>query len=76
LEALFFHLCSRQYYYGIYAHSGSEGKRRIGYEPHYNAHDSCTCASIAITAAEQLRACNFFELIEKLGLKVTLLEDI
>jgi hypothetical protein len=76
LEALFFHLHSRQYYYGIYAHSGSESKRCIGYESHYYAHDFCTCASIAITAAEQLRAGGPIELIEKLGLKINRLEDI
>jgi len=44
---------------------------------HHNAkEDAFACASIAITAAEQLRAVSFFELIEKLELKINRLEDI
>jgi hypothetical protein len=37
---------------------------------------SSACGSIAITAAEQLRAGGPIELIEKLGLKINRLEDI
>jgi len=36
---------------------------------------SCACARIAISAAELLRTGSFFELIEKLKLKINRLED-
>jgi DNA polymerase-3 subunit epsilon len=44
---------------------------------HHNAkEDACACAGIAITAAEKLSVGSFFELVEKLGLKINRLEDI
>jgi len=44
---------------------------------HHNAkEDACACASIAISAAEKLGAGSLIELIEKLELKISRLEDI
>ncbi len=48
----------------------------ISFQHHNAREDACACARIAITAAEHLRAGSFFELIEKLPLKINRLEDI
>ena len=47
----------------------------ISFQHHNAKEDACACASIAITAAEKLGAGSLIELIEKLGLKINLLED-
>ena len=48
----------------------------ISFQHHNAKEDACACARIAITATEHLRAGSFFELIEKLELKINRLEDI
>lgn len=48
----------------------------ISFQHHNAKEDACACAKIAITATEHLRAGSFFELIEKLELKINRLKDI
>ena len=51
-------------------------KLAISFQHHNAREDACTCARIAITAAEHLMAGSLFELIEKLELKINRLEDL
>jgi DNA polymerase III subunit epsilon len=47
----------------------------ISFQHHNAKEDACACARIAISAAELLKTGSFFELIEKLKLKINRLED-